>query len=63
MAAAQLLPDIYTNVTCMDIPTDGSMCTFAVETVVCGNATGDTRITLPLLYDRDSSNTTGVSNS
>ena len=52
----------YTNVTCTDIPTDGSMCTFAVETVVCGNTTGNTRITLPLLDDRGSSNTPGVSN-
>ena len=52
----------YTNVTCTDIPTDGSMCTFAVQTVVCGNTTGNTRITLPLLDDRGSSNTPGVSN-
>ena len=30
----------HTNVTCTDIPTDGSVCTFAVQTVVCGNITG-----------------------
>ena len=31
----------YTSVTCTDIPTDGSICTFAVQTVVCGNITGE----------------------
>ena len=31
----------YTTVTCTDVPTDGSMCTFAVQTVVCGNITGE----------------------
>ena len=30
----------YTNVTCTDIPTDGSKCTFAIRTVVCGNIIG-----------------------
>ena len=30
----------HTNVTCTDVPTDG-MCTLAVETVVCGNITGN----------------------
>ena len=28
-----------TTVTCTDVPTDGSVCTFAVETAVCGNIT------------------------
>ena len=27
----------HTNVTCTDVPTNSSMCTFAVRTVVCGN--------------------------
>ena len=26
----------HTTVTCTDIPTDGRMCTFAVQTVICG---------------------------
>ena len=32
-------PTTTTNitVTCTDVPTDGSVCTFAVQTVVCGN--------------------------
>lgn len=42
----------YTNATCTDVPTDGSMCTFAVQTVVCGNITGNTNVKLPLLDDR-----------
>ena len=31
----------HTIVTCTDTPTDGNMCTFAVQTVVCGNITGE----------------------
>ena len=31
----------HTNVTCTDVPTDGSNCTFAVQTVACGNLTGN----------------------
>ena len=31
----------YTTVTCTDVPTDGDMCTLALETVVCGNVTGN----------------------
>ena len=31
----------HTNVTCTDVPTDGSECTFAEQTVVCGNITGN----------------------
>ena len=30
-----------TTVTCTDVPTNGSMCTFAVQTVVCGDIVGD----------------------
>ena len=30
-----------TTVTCTDVPTDGSMCTFAVQTVVCGDIVGN----------------------
>ena len=29
-----------TTITCVDVPTDGSVCTFALETVICGNITG-----------------------
>ena len=31
----------HTTVTCTDVPTVGSVCTFAVQTVVCGNVTGN----------------------
>ena len=31
----------HTTVTCTDIPTDGNMCTFAVQTVICENITGN----------------------
>ena len=31
----------HTNVTCTDIPTDGSTCTLAVQTVSCGYITGN----------------------
>jgi hypothetical protein len=31
----------HTNVTCTDLPTEDSICTLAVETVVCGNITGN----------------------
>ena len=31
----------HTTVTCTDVPTDGSVCTFAVQTVICGNIVGD----------------------
>ena len=31
----------HTNVTCTDVPTDGSVCTFAVQTVACGNISGN----------------------
>ena len=30
-----------TNVTCTDLPDDDSMCSFAIQTVVCGNITGN----------------------
>ena len=30
----------HTTVTCIDVPTNGSVCTFALQTVVCGNITG-----------------------
>ena len=30
-----------TTVTCTDVPTDGSLCTFAVQTFVCGNVDGN----------------------
>ena len=31
----------HTTITCTDLPSDGSLCTFAVETVVCGNIAGN----------------------
>ena len=31
----------HTTVTCTDVPTDGTVCTFAVQTVVCRNITGN----------------------
>ena len=31
-----------TNVTCTGVPTDSSVCTFTIHTVVCGNITGVT---------------------
>jgi hypothetical protein len=31
----------HTNVTCTDVPTDGSVCTFAVRSIVCGSITGN----------------------
>lgn len=30
----------HINVTCTDVPSDGSICTFALKTVVCGNIYG-----------------------
>ena len=39
----------YTNVTCANIPTAGSMCTFAVRTVVCGNITGSKNSSISIL--------------
>ena len=30
----------HTTVICVDIPTNSSVCTFAVQSVVCGNITG-----------------------
>ena len=32
----------HTNVTCTDVPTDGSVCIFGIRTVVCGNITSTT---------------------
>jgi hypothetical protein len=31
----------HTTVTCTNVPIDGSMCTFAVQSVVCGNVSGN----------------------
>ena len=39
----------HTNVTCTNIPTAGSMCTFAVWTVVCGNITGSVNSSISIL--------------
>jgi hypothetical protein len=50
----------HTSITCTDIPTNDSICTFAVQTVVCGNITGNTSdpvsITLYTTVSTDSSN-------
>jgi hypothetical protein len=32
----------HTNVTCTDVPINDSICTIAIQTVVCGNITGNT---------------------
>ena len=39
----------HTNFTCTDVPTNGSTCTFAVQTVVCGNMAGD--LSKPLTFN------------
>ena len=31
----------HTNVTCTDVPTENSVCTFAIQTVLCGSLVGD----------------------
>ena len=30
-----------TTITCVDVPTDDSVCIFALETVICGDITGN----------------------
>ena len=39
------------TVTCADVPTDGSVCAFTVQIVVCGNIAGNTSVLVPLLDD------------
>ena len=39
----------HTNVTCTDVPTDGKECTFAVQTVICGNITGNENNSISIL--------------
>ena len=41
----------HTSVTCTGVPTGGNMCTFSVQTVVCGNLTGE--LSQVLLYNSD----------
>ena len=41
----------HTNATCTDVPTDGSLCTFSVQTVVCGSIDGG--INQVLLYNNN----------
>ena len=36
----------HTSVTCTDVPTYGSMCTFAVQTVGCGNITSNRSVSI-----------------
>ena len=40
----------HTTVTCTDIPTNGSQCTLAVQTVVCGNITGNISDPINITY-------------
>ena len=39
----------HTNVTCTDVPTDDSMCSFAIDTTICGNITGNQ--SKPLIFN------------
>ena len=41
MAAAPLIPQILMSLVLVYQLTDGSLCTFAIQTVVCGSITGD----------------------
>ena len=34
----------HTNVTCTDVPSNNSVCIFAIQNVVCGNISGDSKI-------------------
>ena len=48
-----------TTVTCTDVPTDGSMCTFAVQTVLYGDLSSEhsDMVTLRVTVDRDMTTT------
>ena len=41
----------HTNATCTDVPTNGSVCTFAVQTVACGNITGNESEPVSIIFD------------
>ena len=38
----------YTNATCADVPSDGSMCLFVVQPVVCGDTNGTSSYSLTI---------------
>ena len=38
----------HTTVTCTDVPTDGQVCTFATQNVICGKIKGNTNYVLAL---------------
>ena len=42
-----------TTVTCTDVPTDGTVCTFTVQTVVCGNIYGTMSHTVQVKLKND----------
>ena len=41
----------HTNVTCTSVPTDGRVCTFTIQTVVCETITGDTADKIKVTLD------------
>ena len=43
----------HTNVTCTDVPTDGSTCRFAIQGVACGNITGTKSNYINVLTESD----------
>ena len=57
----------HTTVICTDVSTNGSMCTFAVQTVVCGNITGNRsvpiRVNTGIVYHTQASRDLGMHNS
>ena len=38
----------HTSATCIDVPTNKSACTFAIQTVICGDMVGDTSNSLTI---------------
>ena len=46
----------YTNVTCTDIPTNNSVCIFTIQTVVCGNISG--QMSYPVMVSVNIANST-----
>ena len=40
----------HTNVTCTDVPTNGSVCTFAIRSAVCGDITGNISDTVSITF-------------
>ena len=50
----------HTEITCTNVPTDGSECTFAVQTVACGNITGNTSDPISITFYTTQSTQTGT---